>query len=111
MSPPLIVLIVLAVIAASYGMFKLKQGFRGWLKGKVRSHFLRERLTVYHSYAAMIVFGIVFAVAGWFLADAARWVAVGLGLLLAAVPSAIWISLRRARKQAARDWSLDRDTR
>ncbi len=107
MSPPLIVLIVLLVIAASYGMFKLKQGFQGWLKRKGRSLFLRERLTVYHIHGALIAFGIAIAAAGWFLADAARWVVVGLGLLIAAVPSAIWISLRRARKQAARDWPLD----
>jgi len=110
MSLPLIVLIMLAVLAASYGMFKLKQGFQAWLKDKVL-YVLRERLTVYHSYGALIVFGIVFAAAGWFLADAARWVMVGLGLLIAAVPSAIWISLWRARKQAARDWPRDRDNR
>ena len=110
MSPPLIVLIVLAVLAASYGMFKLKQAFRAWLKSKVL-YVLREHLTVYHIYAALIVFGIAFAAAGWFLADAARWVMVGLGLLVAAVPSAIWISLWRARKQAARDWPLERDNR
>jgi len=108
MSPPLIVLSVLVLIAAAYGMFKLKQGLHAWLARKGHSHFLRERLTVYHIYGALIVFGIAFAATGWFFADAARWVMVGLGLLVAAVPSAIWISLWQARKQAARDWPLDR---
>jgi len=72
-------------------------------------HWLRRNWSTLA--ALLIVFGIAFAASGWFLADAARWVMVGLGLLVAAVPSAIWISLWRARKQAARDWPRDRDNR
>ena len=67
------------------------------------SDFVRERITVYHAYTIMIVLGLTISIGGWFIAAPGRWIAIALGVVIAGVPSVIWIWLWRARKRDARD--------